>query len=107
MTDPLVELADAAEDTARDQQLLAGKARTMAQQRQRGWSWSKVFERESQPGLIELLARSTRGLVSASRAFRRALARSFADEGASTRQIAQRLGVTHQRISTVLNERGP
>lgn len=105
MTTPLIALAEVADETARDQHRLARKARTMDRQRQRGWSWSTILDRESQPRLLVLLASSVRRLAEASGRFRAALAGGLVDEGLSTRQTSERLGVSHQRVSTMLHER--
>lgn len=102
MTSALEELARAAEDTARDQQRLARRARDMVRQRGRGFAWSRLLESEKQPGTLELLGASTRRLASIGGRFRRALALALTAEGRSTRQIGKDLGVTHQRVSAML-----
>ncbi len=107
MAGALDQIAEAADETALDQQRLARRARSMSQQRRLGWSWSQILERERQPGLLILLTRSARRLHEVSGQFRPALAKALGDEGLSTRQIAKTLGVTHQRISAMLNRPGP
>src|SRR5712692_109542 len=103
----LDEVADAADQTALDQQRLARRARSMSRQRRLGWSWSQILQRERQPGLLVLMARSARRLHAVSGRFRPALGRALVDEGLSTRQIAKTFGVTHQRISAMLNRAAP
>jgi hypothetical protein len=107
MAGALDQIAEAADETARDQQRLARRARSMGRQRRLGWSWSQILERERQPGLLALMTRSARRLHEVSGRFRPTLAKALGDEGLSTRQIAKMLGVTHQRISAMLNRRGP
>jgi hypothetical protein len=107
MAGALDQIAEAADETALDQQRLARRARSMSRQRRLGWSWSQILQRERQPGLLILLTRSARRLHEVSGRFRPALAEALGDEGLSTRQIATMLGVTHQRISAMLNRRGP
>ena len=107
MAGALDQIAEAADETALDQQRLARRARTMSRQRRLGWSWSQILERERQPGLLILLSRSARRLHEVSGRFRPTLAKALGDEGLSTRQIAKTLGVTHQRISAMLNRPGP
>lgn len=102
MTGALEELALAADETARDQQRLARRARDMVRQRSRGRAWSSILKTEKQPGALELLGASTRRLASIGGRFRRALSRTLTAEGRSTRQIANDLGVTHQRVSAML-----
>lgn len=58
--------------------------------------------------MIDLLRRSTRRLTDATGRFSKLLAGGLASEGASRRQIAGRLGVSHQRITAMLKgERRP
>ena len=107
MAGALDQIAEAADETALDQQRLARRARTMSRQRRLGWSWSQILERERQPGVLVLLTRSARRLHEVSGRFRPALAKALGDEGLSTRQIAKMLGVTHQRISAMRNRPAP
>ena len=107
MAGALDQLAEAADETALDQQRLARRARAMIRQRRLGWSWSQILEREHQPGLLMLLGRSARRLHEVSGQFRPALAKALGEEGLSTRQVATMLGVTHQRISAMLHRPAP
>jgi len=107
MAGALDQIAEAADETALDQQRLARRARSMTRRRRLGWSWSQILERERQPGLLILLTRSARRLHEVNGRFRPAFAKALGDEGLSTRQIAKTLGVTHQRISAMLKEPGP
>lgn len=101
MTGSLGELAIAADETARGPQRLARRARDMEGQRCRERAWSSI-KSEKQPGARELLGASTRRLASIGERFRRALGRALTAEGRSTREIANDLGVTHQRVSAML-----
>ena len=103
MADALDAVAEAAEETALDQQRLARRARTMSRQRRLGWSWSQILQRERQPGLLVLMTRSARRLHEVGGRFRQALAQALVQDGLSTRQVAKIFGVTHQRISAMLN----
>lgn len=107
MTSALDDLAAAAEETARDQQRLARRARAMIRQRRRGRAWSTILDSESQPGAVDLLASSARRLALVGARFRAALGRVLAEEGLSTRRIARYFGVTHQRVSALLKPRSP
>ena len=107
MAGALDEVAEAADETALDQQRLARRARSMSRQRRLGWSWSQILQSERQPGLLVLMARSARRLHEVSGRFRPALGQALVDEGLSTRQIAKTFGVTHQRISAMLNRAAP
>jgi len=103
----LTAVAEAADEVALDQQRLARRARSMKRQNQLGWSWSQILQRERQPGLLVLLNRSARRLHEVSSRFRPALGQVLIHEGLSTRQLAKMFGVTHQRISAMLNRRSP
>lgn len=108
MSTALELVATAADDVAADQRRVARRARAMQRQRDRGWSWAKVLDRDAEPGLLELLRRSARRLAESVGLLAQALARGLSGEGESRRQIARRLGVTHQRISAMLHQdRGP
>jgi endonuclease YncB( thermonuclease family) len=103
----LNQIAEAADETARDQQRVSRRARSMSRQRLLGWSWSKILERERQPGLLVLMDRSARRLHEVTGRFRTTLAQALVGEGFSTRQIAKIFGVTHQRISAMLGRSAP
>ncbi|MCA1710023.1 MAG: hypothetical protein LC808_44750 [Actinobacteria bacterium] len=104
MSTTLEVVATAADDVAAEQRSVARRARTMQRQRDRGWSWAKVLDRQAEPGLLELLRSSARRLAESAGQLARALARGLTEEGESRRQIARRLGVTHQRISAMLGQ---
>lgn len=103
----LNQIAEAADETVRDQQRVSRRARSMSRQRLLGWSWSQILERERQPGLLVLMDRSARRLHEVTGGFRTALCQALVDEGLSTRQIAKIFGVTHQRISAMLSRAAP
>jgi hypothetical protein len=103
MRTALEDLAAAADEVADDQRIAARRARQMQGQRDRGWSWAKILDREPAPGLVELLRRSGRRLAAATSRVAGLLAAELRDEGESRRQIGRRLGVTHQRVTAMLN----
>jgi len=104
MSTALELVATAADDVAVDQRRVARRARAMQRQRDRGWSWGKILDREAEPGLLELLRGSARRLVESVAHLAQAIAGGLSGEGESRRQIARRLGVTHQRISAMLHQ---
>ncbi len=106
MATALLELAEAAEETARDQQKVARRARTLDRERGRGVPWSQLLERGSLSGLLDLLAASAARILDATGKLRRVVVGSLGVEGLSTRQIAKLLGVSHQRISALRNRGG-
>lgn len=98
----LMEVAAAADEVATDQRRVARRARLMQRQRELGWSWGRILDREAAPGLLELLRRSGRRIADTTARLARALASGLSDEGESRRQIGRRLGVTHQRVTAML-----
>ncbi len=103
---PLEEVAVTADRVAAEQRAIADTARAMQRQRDRGWSWSRILDHQPSPGLLDMLRNSRRHLASITTAVTAGLASALSAEGATRRQIAARLGVTHQRVSTLLR-RGP
>lgn len=98
----LEEVAATAERVAGDQRAVARRVRSMQRQRERGMSWSEISDRQPDPGVIELLRSSWRLLASTTTMLTTVLAGALSSEGQSRRQIARRLGVTHQRVSALL-----
>lgn len=107
MSSALEMVAAAADEIADDQRRVARRARAMQRQRDRGWSWGKILEREPVPGLLELLRRSGRRLTEVTGHFAHALAQGLTGEGESRRQVGRRLAVTHQRVSAMLKNAHP
>lgn len=107
MTAALEELAAAADEVADDQRRVARRARAMQRQRDRGRSWADILDGESEPRLLGLLRGSTRRLADSTARLAQTLAHGLVREGESRRQIARRLGVTHQRISAMLTQGRP
>lgn len=103
MASSLEEVAAAAEEAARDKHEVARRARAMQRKRDRGWSWSRILEAEGSPSVIEIVRRGAQRAAEAKTTLATVLARELSREGLSRRQIAQRLHVTHQRVSAMLN----
>jgi len=102
MASALEEVAKTAEDAADAERDVARQARSLQKQRDRGLSWSTILERDDEPGIFELLRRGARLSVDALSAFSSLVAEELSEEGASRRQIARMIGVTHQRVSAIL-----
>ena len=102
----LEDVAAAADEVADEQRKVARQARSMQRRRDRGEPWAAVLDEQPSPTLLERLRRSARKLTEAVGAASHILAAGLVVEGQSHRQIARRLGVSHQRISAMLsNER--
>ena len=95
-------VAEAADDAGREQREVARRARGMQRRRDRGWSWARVLDAERPPGILALSRSGTRHAGQALATLAGVLARGLSSEGESRRQVARRLGVTHQRVSAML-----
>ena len=103
----LQHLAESAEKTSAEQQVIADSARAMTEERRRGRPWAAIIAGEGRPSILALLGSSLRRLSQTSTRVRTGVAAALAKEGLSTRQIATHLGVTHQRVSAMLNRPKP
>jgi hypothetical protein len=104
MSTALQRAADSAEETAREQQALARRLRTVQRQRDRGMTWGEVLDRGAAAEALSLLRRSAARVTSSLRALSQTIVRGLAAEGESRRKIAARLGVTHQRITAMIRK---
>jgi hypothetical protein len=95
-------LSDAIERNSGDERLLLGRIHGLRRARSGGSGMTTALENEPSPGTMELLGRILARLMEASGLARRALARSMRDEGTSIPAIAKIFGVTHQRVSNIL-----
>jgi hypothetical protein len=102
MGSALEQVAKTAEDAADVERDVAKRARSLQKQRERGLSWHTVLQRDDEPAIFDLLRRGARLGVDALSAFSSLVAEELSEEGASRRQIARVIGVTHQRVSAIL-----
>lgn len=102
----LEEVATTAEAVVAEQAEVAQRARHLKQERVRHSSWVEAWDRQPSPSLLERLRVGSRRLAETTSRFSRATARQMAQEGASRRAIARRLGVSHQRVTSLLNRQG-
>ncbi len=105
MTSALEEVAAAADEMADEQRRIARTARALQRRRDRGQSWTAILDSEPGPGLVQRLRSSALRLAEAAGRFMAAVAAGLHREGESHRAIARRLGVSHQRVTTMLNHR--
>lgn len=100
----LEQTADTAEDSARDQQRAADIAREAAQSYRRN---DQPVDRPQLTGalrlVLDLIGSSAERLAASAGGLRRAWAAALAEQGVSIRQIGERLGVSHQRVSALLS----
>lgn len=104
LSEALDSAAEAAEAAAEDQLQAAAVARAAAR-RQRAGAAAADPEASERPirRVLELLNQSTQSLGLAAGDLRRVWATALARDGLSIRQIGERLGVTHQRVSVLLS----
>jgi hypothetical protein len=102
----LDDLAKKIEDNAQDQRVLARRIRRLRDARAKGAPWVDVLDAETDPGALHLVGVLLSRLSEGSGRFRRELAVALRREGESIPAIARRFGVTHQRVSSLLQRRG-
>ena len=103
--DALDGIAATAEEVADEQHEVARAARSLAERRRGGATWTELVDTRSPLVLVDLLRHSAGLLLGAARALQGALARALAREGCTTREIGTRFGVSHQRISALMSRR--
>ena len=105
MSSALDEVAAAADQMADEQRQIARAARALQRQRDGGQSWAATLDGERVLGLVPRLRSSAQRLAETAGRFMAAVAVGLHREGESHRAIARRLGVSHQRVTTLLNQR--
>ncbi len=76
----------------------------IARERSDGRSYRDIVEREKTPLIVRLLTESRRTLDDAGARVRRTEALALHDEGMTMEQIAEKFGVTRQRVSLLLRD---
>lgn len=99
----LEEIAVAAEEVAEEQTQVAEEARSMQRLRDRGWTWAGILDRENSSSVLSRLRASRQRLAQMTSRVTRGLTLGLRAEGESHRQIARRIGVSHQRVAVMLN----
>ena len=85
--------------------LTPGLQLRLERQREEGRSWAEVLGGADAGHLLRRVRSSGRRLATATGDLMRSLARELHTEGLSHRKIGRLLGVTHQRVTTILKSR--
>jgi transposase-like protein len=98
----LMFLVSAIEEVTAMSDQIAEKAEAIRQARRRGESYGAIAVAEEPPRVVAMVSRMIDLLTDAGSQFRRAYARALYEEGATMDQIAERFGVSRQRVSALL-----
>jgi hypothetical protein len=106
--DAFLEALAALEDTLADNQkrttLIKKRIAQLRRLRSKGVSYAESVSRNDGPLIVQLLTESSGALDRSGANVRRAEARALYAEGLTMEQIAERFGVTRQRVSTLLRK---
>jgi ParB-like chromosome segregation protein Spo0J len=91
-------------DHARRVNLIKKRIAQIRRLRSRGASYTEVVSSKDGPLIVQLLTESSVALDTCGANVRRAEARALYAEGLTMEQIAERFGVTRQRVSTLLRK---
>jgi predicted DNA binding protein len=106
--DPFLEALTALEDTLADNQKRTTRIKKRIAQlrrlRAKGASYTESVSTNDGPLIVQLLTESSAALDRSGANVRRAEARALHAEGLTMEQIAERFGVTRQRVSALLRK---
>ena len=106
--DAFLEALAALEDTLADNQkrttLIKKRIAQLRRLRSKGASYAEIVSNKHGPLIVQLLTESSTALDRSGANVRRAEARALYAEGLTMEQIAERFGVTRQRVSTLLRK---
>ncbi len=97
------EVADELDRTAKDTSAVARRVRRLRRATAKGRPAREVFASEPARTLLGRLASVSARLAGATGTLRRTVARALVGDGLRVGEIAERLGVSHQRVSKVIN----
>lgn len=98
----LTALEDILEDHGKRSRLIKKRIAQIRRGRARGVSYTDLVSNNENPLIVQLLTESSIALDTGGADVRRAEARALYAEGLTMEQIAERFGVTRQRVSTLL-----
>lgn len=91
-------------DHARRAKMIKKRIAQIRRLRARGASYTEVVSSKDGPLIVQLLTESSAALNTCGANVRRAEARALYAEGLTMEQIAERFGVTRQRVSALLRK---
>ena len=107
--DEFLEALKSLEQTLADNQkratLIKRRIAQLRRMRSRGASYAEMVSISDGPLIVQLLTESSKALDTSGAHVRRVEAQALYDEGMTMEQIAERCGVTRQRVSTLLKAR--
>jgi ParB-like chromosome segregation protein Spo0J len=98
----LTALEDILEDHGKRSRLIKKRIAQIRRGRAKGASYTELVSNNDSPLIVQLLTESSIALDTGGADVRRAEARALYAEGLTMEQIAERFGVTRQRVSTLL-----
>jgi transcriptional regulator with XRE-family HTH domain len=101
----LTALEHALADNQKRAALIKKRITQLRRSRARGASYAEVVSIRDGPLIVQLLTESSKALDTSGANVRRAEAHALYVEGLTMDQIAERFGVTRQRVSTLLKAR--
>jgi DNA-directed RNA polymerase specialized sigma24 family protein len=91
-------------DNGRRAKLIKKRIAQLRRLRSRGAPYAEIVSSKEGPLIVQLLTESSTALDTCGASVRRAEARALYAEGLTMEQIAERFGVTRQRVSTLLRK---
>jgi len=99
----LDEVADDLEEAAADNRTAARQLRRLGARRRQGHAWRDVLVSTTTREILGHVADVASRVATATGRLRRAVIHSLRAEGARVGEIAEHLGVSHQRVSRLIN----
>jgi DNA-directed RNA polymerase sigma subunit (sigma70/sigma32) len=100
----LADLDAALDENARRTKLMKKRIAQIRREREAGRSYREIVDDERSPLVVRLLTESGQALAETGARVRRTEARALHEEGMTMEQIAEKFGVTRQRVSGLLRE---
>jgi len=102
----LRDLEDALDDNARRMEQIKRRIREIREQRAAGRSYREIVEATEGDLSVQLITEATQALAEFGARVRRAEAVALYAEGMTMEEIAEKFGVTRQRVSALLRDAG-